>query len=109
MNIYILEADINTFMVFLRVNWPKVNISPKLHMLEDHVVDFIRNWHVGFGFYGEQGGESIHHEFKRMKHRYCGIKNELDRLRYLMEQHLLAVHPKIRELKPEVKRRKLQS
>ena len=80
-------------MSFKRTNWPDVNISPKLHMLEDHVVDFLRRWKVGFGFYGEQGGESIHHEFKKMKERCINIKPETNRLKYLMTQHLLTVNP----------------
>lgn len=95
-------------MQYLRINWPIENISPKLHMLEDHVLDFIHLWKTGFGFYGEQGGESIHHEFKRMKNRYSNVKNPVDRLRYLMNQHLLATYPKAQELKPKIKRRKFK-
>ena len=96
-------------MSFLRTNWPDVNISPKLHMLEDHVVDFLRRWKVGFGFYGEQGGESIHHEFKKMKERYSNIKPKTNRLKYLMTQHLLTVNPDAQSLKPVIKRRKLKT
>ena len=44
--------------------WP--TIPPKLHMLEDHALEFIREWGVGFGFYAEQGGESIHAEFNSL-------------------------------------------
>ena len=35
-------------------------MTPKMHMLEDHVVPFLREWHVGFGFHREQGAESLH-------------------------------------------------
>ena len=90
-------------MLYLRMNWPSLNISPKLHMLEDHVVEFLRHWKVGFGFYGEQGGESIHHDIKRMQSRYDCIKSPLDRLRYLMKQHLLTTNPQAQEIKPEKK------
>lgn len=31
-----------------------------MHMLEEHVVPWLRMWHVGFGLMGEQGAESIH-------------------------------------------------
>ena len=34
-----------------------------LHMLEDHVCSFLRKWHMGLGFYGEQGIEGIYSEF----------------------------------------------
>ena len=102
-----LETSIKEYLEFFRTNWPEVNISPKLHMMEDHMIPFLRQWRVGFGFYGEQGGESIHHEFKQMKNRYSNIKNPVDRLQYLMNQHLLSTFPKAQELKPEVKKRKL--
>jgi len=32
-------------------------------MLEDHVVNFLTKRRFPLGFFGEQGGESIHHEF----------------------------------------------
>lgn len=35
-------------------------ITPKLHMLEDHVIPFLTKWGVGLGFLGEHGAESIH-------------------------------------------------
>ena len=95
-------------MCYLRVNWPQESIIPKLHILEDHVVEFIRRWKVGFGFYGEQGGESIHQEFNRMIDRYSTIKNPVDRVRYTMNQHLLTACPKTQEVKPVVKKRKVE-
>lgn len=91
-----------------RINWPTRNIGPKLHMLEDHVVDFIRKWHIGLGFYGEQGGEGIHHAFKHMSRSYNGIKNEQDRLKYVMQQHLLTVCPEAQGIKPQKKKRKFK-
>ena len=106
--ILILDISINQFMNYLRQNWPKVNISPKLHMLEDHVVPFIKKWNVGFGFYGEQGGESVHHEFKKMRDRYSNIKCPTDRLKYLMTQHLLTTIPKAKQLQPVIKKRKFK-
>ena len=75
-------------------------------MLEDHVVDFVGKWNAGLGFYGEQGGESIHKEFNRMRDRYANIRNPVDRLKYVMNQHLLTAFPRAQELKPEVKKRK---
>ena len=93
-------------MQYLRGNWPKSNIGPKLHMLEDHVMEFLKRWRAGLGFFGEQGGESIHHEFKIMESRYANIKNPTDRLRYLMNQHLLAACPEAKILQPDIKRRK---
>ncbi|XP_057290698.1 uncharacterized protein LOC130657379 [Hydractinia symbiolongicarpus] len=102
-----LEISINKFMMHLRTNWPKVNISPKLHMLEDHVTEFIAKWNVGFGFYGEQGGESLHHEINRMSSRYSCIKNPVERLRNTLKQHFVNVNPESSQLKPKIKKRKI--
>lgn len=48
----------------LRTNWPKESIPLKLHMLEDHAVQFIKKCVWGGGLVlvsGEQGGgESVH-------------------------------------------------
>ena len=49
----VLEADIKKFLEFIREKFPGMAISPKLHMLEEHVCPFLRQWHMGLGFYGE--------------------------------------------------------
>ncbi|XP_057311202.1 uncharacterized protein LOC130649027 [Hydractinia symbiolongicarpus] len=101
-----LETSINQFMCYLRVNWPSIYISPKLHILEDHVLDFVNKWRTGLGFYGEQGGESIYHDLHRMRINYSNIKNPVDRLKYIMKQHLLTTNPEAQDLKPAAKKRK---
>lgn len=93
-------------MDYFRTNWPDATIPPKLHMLENHVSEFIRQWNVGLGFYGEQGGESIHSEFNRLHHNYCRMKSGKDRLMAMVKEHHVRVHPRARQLKPEIKRRK---
>ena len=74
-------------MAYFRGNWPKSSITPKMHMLEDHVIPFLKKWRYGLGFYGEQGGESLHHEFKNMKNRYKNIRKPVECLTYMMNQH----------------------
>ena len=39
-----LEGDIIYFMAYLRLEFPQIRISPKLHMLEDHVIPFLQKW-----------------------------------------------------------------
>ena len=95
-------------MHFFRCHWPKENVSPKMHMLEDHIVPFIKKWKVGLGFYGEQGGESLHHQFKQMKNRYKNIKKPLECLRYMMNQHLSSANPEAQSLAPAIKKRPLK-
>ena len=46
-------------MCFFRENWPDVKITPKLHIVEKHVVDFIAKWEAALGYYGEEGAESL--------------------------------------------------
>ena len=54
------------FMEFFRTNFPKGTIPIKMHMVEDHAVQWARSTHVGFGLLGEQGAESIHPKFKQL-------------------------------------------
>ena len=102
------ETDIDEFISNFRSSWPG-SMAPKLHMLEAHVVPFLNRWRTGCGFYGEQGGESIHHAFKQTKSRYVSIKNANDRLRYTMEEHLRSVSPKVSSVRvrPEKRRKRV--
>ena len=34
-------------MQYYRKNVPSESITPKLHMLQDHVVDFVKQWGLG--------------------------------------------------------------
>ena len=88
-----LEADIEDFMAYLRTNFHEMTIIPKLHMLEDHMVPFILEWKVGCGFFGEQGGESIHASINTLKRNYSNIKKGTDELKYIMNSHLASTNP----------------
>lgn len=66
-------AAINKFMQYYRTTIPTATIHPKLHFLEDHAVDFIKKWGTGFGFLGEQGGESVHAVFNSLQRAYNNI------------------------------------
>lgn len=54
------DNAIKDFMEFYRQSFPDASVIPKMHILEEHVVRFLRKWGVGCGFLGEQGAESIH-------------------------------------------------
>ncbi|XP_057298106.1 uncharacterized protein LOC130629028 isoform X2 [Hydractinia symbiolongicarpus] len=68
------ETAIENFMNYYRKTWPDASITPKLHMLENHAIDFVRRWGTAFGFYGEQGAESIHPTFNKLMATYCQMK-----------------------------------
>ena len=63
----------------------KNSITPKLHMLEDHVVPFLQRWNLGFGFLGEQNAESIHAQFNR---NFENMKVATSKLEAILKQHL---------------------
>ena len=62
-HICFVEDSIGEFMAFYRKNFATHSVLPKMHFLEVHVVPYLKQWHMGFGFLGEQGVESIHHYF----------------------------------------------
>lgn len=80
-------------MVFLRDIFPLQSITPKLHLLEDHAVNFVSAWGTGLGFYGEQGAESIHAEFNGIARLYHAVKPETNRLLLMTKEHYLRCNP----------------
>ncbi len=87
------DGNITKFLAFYRSNFSHSRISPKLHLLEDHVVPWIRRWGVGVGFHGEQGAESIHRVFNSLKRTYASIRKPTDRLKSIMREHYLQNAP----------------
>ena len=57
---------------------------------------------------GEQGAESIHAHFMRLERTNQGIPNEVDRLKYMVKEHILESEPSLTSLRP-TKRRKHDS
>ena len=95
-------------MAYFRANSPRNSVAPKMHMLEDHVIPFLKKLRYALGFYGEQGGESLHHEFKAMKNRYKNIRKPVECLTYMMNQHLSNLNPESQTLRPEASQRNLK-
>lgn len=52
-----LGRAIDTWLHHYRSTFPTATVLPKMHFLEDHAVPFIKKWHTGFGFLGEQGSQ----------------------------------------------------
>ena len=74
-------------MHYFRVNFPQETTTPKMHLLEEHVVPWISKWKVGLGFHGEQGGESIHARFNTLKEDVRGLTDEVRILESVMATH----------------------
>ena len=94
-------------MAMYRESFSDCTITPKMHIMEEHVVPFVRKWSVGCGFLGEQGAESIHGYFNKLNRTYCSIPDRVQRLRQEMVEHHLHVSPKNVAAKPKpLKRRR---
>ena len=80
------------------------SVTPKLHILEEHVVPWIRRWKVGVGFHSEQGAESIHTVFNSLQRTYASIRNRAQRLEGIMKEHYLRNAPENIATIPNIKR-----
>ena len=100
-----LENAILDLKSYFRLTWPNESITPKLHMLEDHAVNFIKRWGTGFGFYGEQGAESTHNNFSNLQRTYARMPDSR-RLESMMKEHL--THPVAKKMRPQIKKRKFR-
>ena len=96
-------------MTQYRESFPEASILPKMHILEDHTIAWLRRWKIGAGLMGEQGAESIHAHLHRLEAQYSGIVNPLDRLRYIVNQHNIDAAPTLNSLKPLAKKYKKRS
>ena len=83
-----------------------------MHMMEDHVIPFIRRTQHGMGLLGEQGGESMHAVFNTLERRFGATRNtkkkdpDLHKLECLMREHLINVNPSVVDLCPKRKPQK---
>lgn len=72
------ECDIQKFLEYYRSQFPSSTVLPKMHMVEDHVIPWLKQWHLGAGLMGEQGAESIHAHINKLEKDYSGISNSVD-------------------------------
>ena len=85
-----LSSAISNFLASCRqhvTSRRRGNITPKLHLLEARVIEFLQHFNVGLGLINEQGAESTHHAFNSLQMTYSSISNQLDRLRSCVEAH----------------------
>ncbi len=99
-------SNIKLFMAHYRQNFPEATILPKMHLLEDHVVPWLRRWHVGFGFMGEQGAESIHASFNQIARAYVGVRGRVEQFKLTVEAHHQKINPSDLVLRPTAPKKK---
>lgn len=93
-------------MTFYRSNFPEASVLPKMHLLEGHVIPWLRRWGVGLGVMGEQGAESIHAAINGIKPAYLNMPNKVERLKCVLLEHHRQVCPILRDCQPPVNKRK---
>eukprot|EP00731_Ephydatia_muelleri_P010746 Em0005g1332a len=102
-----LEQSVQEFMELFRTNFPKGTIPIKMHMVEDHAVQWARSTHVGFGLLGEQGAESVHAKFNNLARAYSAIKGKVHQLKCIVAEHLVSIAPhNVPAIPPPKKRKK---
>ncbi|KAL5518221.1 hypothetical protein EMCRGX_G003912 [Ephydatia muelleri] len=75
-----LAAAIPSFMESFRRAFPKATTPIKMHLLEDHALQWANRMHVGFGLLGEQGAESIHAKFNTLLSQYNTMHDKVKKL-----------------------------
>ncbi len=93
-------------MKFYREKFPQASVLPKMHIMEEHIIPWMRRWRIGAGLMGEQGAESLHAHFMRLERTYQGIANEVDRLKYIVKEHMIESEPSLTSLRPPAKKLK---
>ena len=62
-----IESAINIFVRYYRTTFQIAPFIPKIHMLEDHLIPWVKRWRIGCGCMGEQGAESLHAALTTLK------------------------------------------
>ncbi|XP_071955873.1 uncharacterized protein [Antedon mediterranea] len=94
-----LESDIEDYVQFFRKHFQETE-PPKMHILEEHVSDWIKRWKFGLGFHGEQGGESMHAQLNTLKSNIRGFNDDLGILTSAMKEHWVKTSPSMLAAKP---------
>ena len=95
------KKAIKKYMHFFREKFPEEPVTPKQHMLEEHVQHmleghvpvWLQHWKFGMALHGEQGVEQTHAVINTLKTRVRGIKNNKQRIDMLMKEHHLVTTP----------------
>ena len=104
----VVEEDITNFLQFIREKFPDMMITPKLHMLEEHVCPFLRQWHMSLRFCGEQGIERIRSEFNTQSQHFDHMKKKDTRLRQILVNPHIATSPELAGKAPKPKEKNLK-
>lgn len=96
------DHNIKRFVVQYRTT--NHSVPPKLHMLEQHMIPWIKRWRVGTGFHCEQRAKSIHASFNSLLRTYASTQNPTVRLERVVTEHFLKNCPENIARIPNVKK-----
>jgi hypothetical protein len=104
---HLSENVIDRFVEKYRTLFPSATFIPKLHMMEDHIIPWIKSWKIGCGIMVEQGAESLHAAFNTSERAYNNMTDRVERMKVLLKNHLLQIQPANTSLEPPLlKKRK---
>ena len=81
--LFCIDEAIKVFFATLDSTFGGIKRTVKMHLLEDHMVDWMSAHQAGCGLMGEQGAESIHAKFNSLARTYSGIKDRKLKLKNL--------------------------
>ena len=88
-------------------SFPHASILPKMHLLEEHMVQWLKQYHLAPGLMGNKGQRaSIHAHINWLETTYCGIANAVERLKHVFNMYTMETAPSLQTLRPPVKTRK---
>ena len=87
-----IQDKVNSYFTEYYAQYPN-SVYPKLHILKEHVVSWIKSHGFGLNLLGEQGIESSHKSINRLKRMCSGVPKETRSLEMIMKRHLAMSHP----------------
>ena len=94
-----LDVSIKVFVQYYRSTFPSASFFTKLHFMEHHLIPWVKQWKVGCGIMGEQGAESLCASFNNTERAYNNMRDRVDRIKVLLQNHL-QIQPNISSLEP---------
>ena len=87
---------VKKYMSYFRRTFPQESVTPKQHMLEQHVCKWMESWGFGMALHGEQGVEQTHAVVNALKPRVRSIMNEGTRVDSLIKEHYMVTTPSLK-------------
>ena len=90
------DENVTLFCDVYRATFQTKHVTPKMHLIEAHLVESLRKWKT-LGLFSEEALESMHAKLNRLERRTFGIRNQLKRLKKRYDFLEDAQHPGAQE------------